>query len=336
MAVVSDDVAAVFLGRPQPPYLDALRELMPLLALALRAEQEARFARAGAEDARATLRRAEALATGLDAARAEHARLNAQLQDEHRRKDDFLAMLAHELRNPLSPLVTSIELIRRAGGVASERQLDIMSRQLRHLTRLVEDLLDVSRVSRGRIDLRRQRVGLAEVLGHAVDASRPLFESRGHRLVVDEPPPGIAVHGDPVRLAQIFFNLLHNAAKYTDPGGEIHIRTCMAAERVVVTVQDNGIGIEPSVLPHVFDLFVQAPTSLARSQGGLGIGLRLVKALVELHGGNVTASSAGLGHGSAFTVSIPVVEGATETAGAAPRQVRGASPWAARVLVVDD
>jgi signal transduction histidine kinase/ActR/RegA family two-component response regulator len=338
VGIVPDGVAAVFLGgAPDEVELALIERVMPMLSHALIAEQSARFASAAAEDAHGTASRARSLADALEAARSEQARLNARLYDEHRRKDDFLAMLAHELRNPLTPLVTSIELIRRANGVASEKHLGIMSRQVRQLSRLVEDLLDVSRVSRNRIELRCHRLRLADVVSDALDASRPFLESRRHRIELDLAREDIHVHADNVRLAQVFANLLHNAGKYTDPGGCIRVSSGCEGDRTFVRVEDNGLGIDPPMLGSVFELFAQAPMSLDRAQGGLGIGLTLVKALVELHGGTVDARSEGLGHGSTFTVRLPLAAVAAAAASPpAPRPTADPYDRPLRVLVVDD
>lgn len=268
---------------------------------------------------------------------AERKRAEEALRQADRRKDEFLATLAHELRNPLTPLVTSIELIRRARGVASEKQLDIMSRQTRQLSRLVEDLLDVSRVNRGRIELRRHRLKLRDVITDALEASRPFLDSRRHRVEVKFCKEDINLHADNVRLAQVFANILHNAGKYTDPGGTIRIATDVEAGEAFVRVTDNGLGIDPSMIESVFDLFTQAPMSLERAQGGLGIGLTLVRALVELHGGRVQASSEGLGRGSTITVRLPIsarTESEARPETPAPAEAPADRPM--RVLVVDD
>jgi CheY-like chemotaxis protein len=245
-------------------------------------------------------------------------------------------MLAHELRNPLTPLVTSIELIRRSGGRATDKHLDIMSRQTRQLSRLVEDLLDVSRVSRGRIELRRHRLRLFEVVTDALEASRPFLESRQHRVEVSTTDATVEVDADNVRLTQVFANLLHNAGKYTDPGGTIRLDCGRSGEEAFVKVQDSGLGLEPAMRESVFDLFVQAPMSLARAQGGLGIGLTLVRALVELHGGRVEVASAGLGHGSTFTVRLPLATGVAAVSADLPPDALHAPDRPVRVLVVDD
>ena len=330
-------VALLLGGDPGTAQVGLIERLMPMLSQMLAAEQQARFAAAAASDARGLASRARSLADALEAARAELAHLNAKLRHEHRRKDDFLAMLAHELRNPLTPLVTSIELVRRVGGVASDKQLEIMARQVRQLSRLVEDLLDVSRVSRGRIELRRHPLRLADAVNDALEASRPFLESRRHRIEVDLGEEPIHVHADNVRLAQIFANLLHNAGKYTDPGGTIRVSAGREGGEAFVRIQDDGLGIEPTMLQGVFELFTQAPMSLERAQGGLGIGLTLVRALVELHGGRVEARSEGLGRGSTFTVWLPAMEAAA--IGAPSPSTEPAAETCdrpLRVLVVDD
>jgi signal transduction histidine kinase/ActR/RegA family two-component response regulator len=309
-----------------------------MLAAVLRAEQQAAFAIAEATEARRAARRAHAVSEALEAARAGGAKLNAELREEHRRKDDFLAMLAHELRNPLMPLVTAIDLLRRAPDArAAARYLDIMARQTGQMSRLVEDLLDVSRVSRGRIELRRHRILLNDVLRDAVEASRPTLQLRRHELKVSMADEELPVNGDGVRLTQVFSNLLHNAAKYTDPNGRIEVATFRDHDHAVARIRDNGIGIAPEMLPRVFDLFAQAPVSLDRSQGGLGIGLTLVRALIELHGGEVVADSEGLGRGSVFTVRLPIMERAAPRAEPPPAQPSvPESERSLRVLVVDD
>ena len=335
-----DGVAAVLVGgSPDESQWRVVQRLLPLVAAALRSEQQAIFANGDAHRARAAAHRAEDLASALDAARAQQAKLNARLHEEHRRKDDFLAMLGHELRNPLAPLVSSLELLRRpdASPDATKRYVEIISRGVRLMSRLVEDLLDVSRVSRGRIELRRRRVLISEVLADAVENSRPVIEARHHEIHVDAGTEPLAVDADPVRLSQVFGNLLHNAAKYTDAGGRIDVIARRDGDSVAITVRDNGIGIAQNMLPRVFDLFSQAPVSLARSQGGLGIGLTLVRALVELHGGSISANSPGLGGGSSFTVKLPLTTLAAQAA-SSPPQAPAYAPASAglSVLIVDD
>ena len=235
-------------------------------------------------------------------------RLAADLRETDRRKDEFLATLAHELRNPLAPIRNSVEILKRAGDsptvVAGARAT--MERQLVHLVRLIDDLLDVSRISRDKLELRRERVELADVLRHAVETSAPLVEARRHALELDVPDVRIPLDADPVRLAQVFANLLSNACRYTEPGGSIRVRVSLEGGAAVVSVRDTGVGIPPAMLPRVFEMFVQLDRRLERSQGGLGLGLTLVKRLVELHGGHVTAHSEGPGSGSEFVVRLPL------------------------------
>ena len=231
------------------------------------------------------------------------------LRDEGRRKDEFLAMLGHELRNPLAPIRNAVQIIRLAGGQspALEQAGEMVERQVQHMTRLVDDLLDVSRVSRGKIELRKEKVNLASIIARAVENARPIIDAHNHELILNLLPPPIHLEGDPTRLVEVLGNLLTNAAKYTDSGGRIYLTAERSGDRVLLRVRDTGIGIRPDVLPHIFDLFVQADRAIDRSAGGLGIGLTLVRSLVELHGGTVTAASEGLGQGSEFSVSLPVL-----------------------------
>jgi signal transduction histidine kinase len=341
-AVARDGAALVFVGgSPDAAAVDLIEEEFPLLAALLVAQQVLQIERAEAAGAREAAAHAQDLAKALDRARAASAELNIQLRHEHERKDEFLAVLAHELRNPLSPLVNSVEILRRSGSAGEERvarQLEVMARQLQQLTRLVDDLLDVSRVSRGLIELKRERLQLEEILDDAAEAARPQLEACSHQLVRGGLPAGITVHGDRVRLTQVFANLLSNAAKYTDPGGRVIMSVVLDQHRVSVVVQDTGIGIPQDMLSRIFDMFTQVPSAQARSQGGLGIGLTLVRRLVELHGGRISAYSRGVGQGSTFTVSLPqVVMAATAppapVASIAPMPPGGPLP---RVLVVDD
>jgi CheY-like chemotaxis protein len=246
-------------------------------------------------------------------------------------------MLAHELRNPLAPIVSALELMELVGLPAGELRWckQAIERQVQQLVRLVDDLLDVSRITRGKIKLRREPVELAAVLARAVETSRPLIAQRRQELSIDAPGSAVLLLGDLARLAQVVSNLLNNAAKYSDEGGRIWLSVELAGPHVVVRVRDAGCGISPEVLPHVFDLFTQADHTLDRSQGGLGIGLTLVKTLAEMHGGSVTASSPGLGRGSEFTVRLP--RAPADVAPAPLPVARGAIGGARRrVLVVDD
>jgi PAS domain S-box-containing protein len=261
----------------------------------------------------------------------------AALKEDDRRKDVFLATLAHELRNPLAPLRSSLEIMKRSGGDARriDAALDTMGRQISHMERLIDDLLDVSRITHNRLELRIQQVELASVLQHALEASRPLAEASGHEVVLELPEAPLEVRGDPVRLAQVFGNLLNNAFKYTEPGGRIEVGIERLGAEGLVSVRDNGIGIDPLLMPRIFEMFGRADRDLERSQGGLGIGLTLVKQLVEMHGGKVEAASRGRGHGSVFRVRLPVVETASGER-AAGRIASAPASTARRILVVDD
>ena len=267
--------------------------------------------------------------------------LRQAAESANRAKDEFLAMLGHELRNPLSPILTALQLMKLRGSDASERERTVIERQVTHLTRLVDDLLDVSRIARGKVELKEEIVEIAEIVAKAIEIASPLLEQRTHTLDVHVQRTGLTVKGDSTRLSQVISNLLTNAAKYTAPGGHITIRTEGDDGEVVVRVRDTGMGITPEVLPRVFDLFVQERQAIDRSQGGLGLGLTIVRNLVERHGGTVSASSEGPGKGSEFVVRLPrasagsVLEDAPANSAfsesVVPRQ--GNSP---RVLVVDD
>jgi signal transduction histidine kinase len=261
------------------------------------------------------------------------------LRDADRRKDEFLAVLGHELRNPLAPIRTAVHLMQMPG--ASEAMMhwgrEIIDRQIDHLTRLVDDLLDVSRIVQGKISLHENSVEIGVVIDHAVEASRPLISARQHQLLLSVPSHPMWVRGDFVRLAQIVANLLNNAAKYTEVGGTISLTVEATESWVKIDVEDNGIGITEKTLPHIFDLFTQADHTLARTQGGLGIGLTLVKRLVEMHGGRVEARSAGAGLGSEFIVHLPRrLAPASQSRGDGASAGLGLSKTAVRVLVVDD
>ena len=260
------------------------------------------------------------------------------LREQDKRKDEFLATLAHELRNPLAPLRTGLEVLNHdPGGSAGRAAREMMARQLGHMVRLVDDLLDVSRVSRGAVSLQKSRTDIRAVAETAVEAARPLIEAGGHKLEVELPGAPLELDADPTRLAQVVGNLLANAAKYTPPGGSIRLSAARAGGDIVLAVADTGVGIPPDMLTKVFDIFTQVGQSIERSQGGLGIGLALVKRLVEMHGGTASAASAGAGRGSVFTVRLPLVSGATaEHAGAHPGVRYPARPARRRVLVVDD
>jgi signal transduction histidine kinase/ActR/RegA family two-component response regulator len=232
----------------------------------------------------------------------------AGLREADQRKTEFLATLAHELRNPMAPLSTALAVLKRTMPTpeAAAPYYDMMTRQLEHMVRLVNDLMEVSRITRGKIDLRLEPLALDRVIQDAVELSRPLMDVRRHRLAVQPADASLFVQGDAVRLTQVFSNLLNNAAKYTPEGGEIDIRIARQGSRALVTVQDDGLGIEPHMLASIFDMFVQVSGTARAAQGGLGIGLTLVKTLVGLHGGLVTAHSDGLHRGSRFDVMLPL------------------------------
>jgi PAS domain S-box-containing protein len=260
------------------------------------------------------------------------------LKEADRRKNEFLATLAHELRNPLAPLRNGLQVMKlaRNDGPPIEQARAMMERQLAQMVRLIDDLLDVSRISQGKIELKKERIDLAKVVQHALETSRPLIESSGHDLTIHVPPEPIYVDADPTRLAQVFANLLNNAAKFTEKGGRIWLTVKRDAGDAVVSVRDNGIGIPGYMLPRIFDLFTQVDRSMEQSQGGLGIGLSLVKGLVEMHGGSVEVRSDGHGLGSEFAVRLPVVLSLAERERDVDDAERGKTAAGRRVLVVDD
>lgn len=239
------------------------------------------------------------------------------LEQADRQKDEFLALLAHELRNPLAPIPNAIQVLQdfSPADVDLKWARDVIERQVQHLTRLVDDLLDVSRISRGKINLKKECVKLAHVVADAVEIARPHIEARKHQLTVSQLPEPVWLDADSTRLAQVVSNLLNNAAKYTEKVGHIWLTVAREGEEAVLRVRDTGVGIAPEMLPHVFQLFTQADRSLDRSQGGLGIGLTLVRQLVQMHGGQVLASSDGLGEGSEFVVRLPVLSQMREGGG---------------------
>jgi PAS domain S-box-containing protein len=265
---------------------------------------------------------------------------NAELAEADRRKDEFLSMLGHELRNPLAPLRMAADIL-ATPGLPPEvlgQHCKLLHRQVQQLTGLVDDLLDVSRIARGRITLRKQPVELATVVERAVEAQRPFLDTQGHELSVALPDEPVWLEADPVRLSQVIGNLLHNAGKFSEKGGHIGLTAEVQGPEVVMRVRDGGVGIDPELLPRVFEAFVQGDRSLGRSRGGLGVGLTLVKSLVELHGGRVEARSDGLGRGTEFAVRLPARTGGPEDGGEADAQ-RAGPPCDARpcrVLVIDD
>jgi PAS domain S-box-containing protein len=266
--------------------------------------------------------------------------VTAELRVADQRKDEFLAMLAHELRNPLAPITNAVAVLRLPNLEASRLDWarDVIDRQVRQLSRLVDDLLDVSRITRGTVQLRTEPVELCTIIARAVETSRPPITLRQHKLTVTLPQESVLIEADPLRLAQVFGNLLNNAAKYTEEGGCIRVTVERGPNEALIRVRDTGIGISAEMLPRVFDLFTQADKSLDRSQGGLGIGLTLVQRLVELHGGTVEAHSAGLGQGSEFVVRLPLMGAVRTGSGPAPVSADGEEPSSRgrRVLIVED
>ena len=262
------------------------------------------------------------------------ARRDAELAN--RTKDDFLAMVGHELRNPLSPILIALELMRLKGLGGLAREHAAIERQAHHLVRLVDDLLDVARIAQGKIALRLERVELSKLLAQALETVSGLLEERQQSLELDVPAQGLAIDADPMRFVQVLVNLLTNAAKYSNLGGHILVRAASAKGRVVIKVRDTGIGIGADMLPHLFDKFVQAPQSLDRSRGGLGLGLAIARSLVQLHGGEIEAHSAGAGTGSEFTIRLPLASEPENMPdlGAAPGHLAAVAPR--RVLLVDD
>jgi signal transduction histidine kinase len=261
------------------------------------------------------------------------AQLQATLKESDRRKDEFLAMLAHELRNPVAPIATAAELLSRL--VPNENQqtlVGIIQRQAVHLGRLLDDLLDVAQITQGRIELKREVVDVGACIQLAIETAEPLIRSKAHRLTVTQTLEAIYVLVDKVRLGQCMANVLVNAAKYTPEGGEICIRSYVDGDDVVIEIQDNGIGIAPEFLPRIFDLFAQAERGLDRSQGGLGVGLTVCKQIVGMHGGTVTASSPGWDRGATFTIRLPLAERPATVKSTAPTNTDSLL----RVLIVDD
>jgi signal transduction histidine kinase/ActR/RegA family two-component response regulator len=264
------------------------------------------------------------------------------LQDANRRKDEFLAMLSHELRNPLAPIRNAVEVIRRLAPPDPKLTMarDVVDRQVALLARLVEELLDVSRISQGKIALKREPVDLGRIIAHAVETSRPLIDARGQALAVALPAAPVWLSADFARMSQVVANLLNNASKYTGEGGRIEITASAGKGEATIVVRDNGAGIEPQLLEKVFDLFVQGERALDRGQGGLGIGLTLVKRLIELHQGRVTAASDGPGRGATFTVTLPCISAVEKPQQRATQPVSSSKDarevYGRRVLVVDD
>jgi signal transduction histidine kinase/CheY-like chemotaxis protein len=269
--------------------------------------------------------------TGVQTARVDYEREQAS-----RAKDEFLAMLGHELRNPLAPIITVMDLLRlRSKGEELPREHLIIERQAKHLSRLLDDLLDATRIIRGKVELKPEPLDLTGLVTRAIEAAGSLFDERGHTLKVALPERAVWVFGDPTRLMQVFANLLSNAAKYTDRGGRVEIKMDASERQVKVTVQDNGSGISPALYPKLFKIFEQGTATIDRAKGGLGIGLALVKTFVELHQGSVTAHSEGIGCGSTFKVTLPLLSQPDERPAVLDIPAEATGP-SARILVVDD
>src|SRR5262245_19588493 len=269
----------------------------------------------------------------------ENRQLLSQLRDADRQKDEFLATLAHELRNPLHPIRGAVEMMRLREHLDPELQVsrDIIDQQVTHMARLIDDLLDVARITRDALVLRKEKLRLIDVVNGAVDASRNFLEQHGHQAGVTLTPESVEIDGDSVRLTQIVVNLLNNAAKYTPKGKNISLTAKVENGSATISVKDDGIGISADQLPHVFDKFYQIDRSLERSESGLGLGLTLTRKLVELHGGKIDVRSAGLGLGSEFSVTLPIIPGSERAQPTAPAGTRRAAPeksW--RLLIVDD
>ena len=255
-----------------------------------------------------------------------------------RRKDEFLALLAHELRNPLAPIRYALAANKKPGRTPEQcRQAEeIIERQVMHMSRLLDDMLDISRITRGVLELKKTHAELTSVIGAAIETARPMLEEKHHTLALDLPSEPVQLEADVVRLAQVFSNLLINAAKYTDPGGRIQLRARPQANEVLVSVSDNGIGIPAELLPRVFNMFFQSHAALARAEGGLGVGLSLVRGLVRLHGGSVEARSDGSGQGSEFLIRLPLSAGMPNVADAEAEAEQISADTGLKILVVDD
>ena len=310
----------------------------PVIVVSARAGEEARLEglQLGADDYLSKPFSARELVARVNV-QMRLARLREASESANRAKDEFLAMLGHELRNPLAPILTALQLMKLRGASAVERERAVIERQAQHMVALVDDLLDVSRITRGKIDLRRADVEVSRFVAKAIEIASPLLEQQRHSLHVDVPSLGLIVHGDEGRLAQVVSNLLTNAAKYTEAGGRIAVTARAQDGRAIVRVSDNGTGIDPETLPKIFDLFVQERQAVDRSRGGLGLGLAIVRNLVALHGGSVHAFSRGKGQGSDLEIRLPLVDAVAE---ARPCVVEApavkTSGHSARVMIVDD
>ncbi len=274
-------------------------------------------------------------ATSLAANGLQTARISQEREEANRAKDEFLAMLGHELRNPLAPISAALDLIKLKNNMQLTYELQIIERQVAHLGQLVNDLLDVTRITRGKIELKKEPLNLVTILGLSVESVRPMIDERNHRLATSFCGNHVPVFGDATRLKQVFSNLLTNAVKYTESGGSIEVASRVDQDAVSVSIRDTGCGISPQMFPRLFKIFEQGASSMDRSQGGLGIGLALVKNFVEMHGGTVNAASAGIGHGATFTVNLPIHKGAV-AAETKPEAKRALLAHSSRLLIVDD
>lgn len=276
--------------------------------------------------------------TARKAAERETARLQAELREADRRKDDFLATLSHELRNPLAPISHSLQLLRLSGELSpsADRIRETMDDQVKQLVRLVDDLLDMSRITSGTIKLSKERVDVAAIVAHAVETSRPLIDAAGHQLALTLPAEPLWLEVDPVRIAQVLANLLNNAAKYMDGGGQIWLSARRVDHGALISVRDAGVGIPADMLPRIFDMFSQVDRTLNRARGGLGIGLALARQFVELHGGRIEAHSTGPGQGSELVIHLPGAAAEPPAARMAPPTCGRTNLSRRRVFVVDD
>ncbi|MBI2768889.1 MAG: PAS domain-containing protein [Burkholderiales bacterium] len=315
--------------------------IIPLLArgriIGALAVIQAESKRELSEDDRALIQElGQRAALALDNARlyAEAEATRRQAESANRAKDEFLAMLGHELRNPLAPIATALELMARRDPAASENERRVIGRQVAHLSRLIDDLLDISRITQGKIQLQREPVDLKAVLANALELTQPVFEKHSRPVKLLQPPEPVATVGDAVRLTQVLCNLLVNASKFTPPDGHVTLQLRVQGAVAEISVEDSGSGIAPELLPRVFDLFVQGGQAIDRQAGGLGLGLAIVRSLTEMHGGSVNAESEGLGRGSRFTVRLPLAQGVAlpEPVAAPPAGLAATG----RVLVVDD
>ena len=266
------------------------------------------------------------------------ARLEAALREADRRKDELLGMLAHELRNPLAPIRNAVQILNSRSSTEAHLNIarEIVERQVAHMTRLIDDLVDAARLTQGRISLQKKKVDLATVISDAIDVARPIIIARGHTLEIDLPREPTPLYGDAVRLSQALSNILTNAATYTPPGGTIRLSGVKTVSEIAIHVRDNGAGIAPETLTHVFELFTQSERTLDRAQGGLGIGLALVKRLIEMHGGQVEAHSAGIDHGSEFVLRLPLAQEIFAACEPSDKLVAAKEKKPRRIMLVDD